>query len=142
MAKLTKKQELFCLEYLTDFNATQAAIRAGYRSKTARQIGAENLSKPAINERIKQLVKERESQLICNADEALKMVTKIIRGEMYDEVFRMNTDGEQVHDELRASTRDRLKAAEIILKINGMFEKNVNLTVETPVFSGEEDIAD
>lgn len=142
MAKLTKKQELFCLEYLTDFNATQAAIRAGYRSKTARQIGAENLSKPAINERIKQLVKERESQLICNADEALKMVTQIIRGEMYDEVFRMNADGEQVHDELRASTRDRLKAAEIILKINGMFEKNVNLTVETPVFSGEEDIAD
>lgn len=30
MADLTPKQQLFCLEYIKDFNATQAAIRAGY----------------------------------------------------------------------------------------------------------------
>lgn len=32
MAKLTAKQKAFCEEYLIDLNATQAAIRAGYKS--------------------------------------------------------------------------------------------------------------
>jgi phage terminase small subunit len=35
-------------EYAIDFNATQAAIRAGYSPKTAYSIGAENLTKPEI----------------------------------------------------------------------------------------------
>ena len=37
--KLTTKQEMFCREYIIDFNATQAAIRAGYSKKTADQSG-------------------------------------------------------------------------------------------------------
>ena len=45
---LTPKQRRFVDEYLIDLNATQAAIRAGYKKNTARQIGSENLSKPAI----------------------------------------------------------------------------------------------
>lgn len=48
-----KKQDLFCLEYLKDFNATQAAIRAGYSKRTAYSIGHENLSKPEIQVKIK-----------------------------------------------------------------------------------------
>ena len=50
--KLTAKQEKFCLEYLIDLNATQAAIRAGYSKKTSFTIGHENLKKPYIAERI------------------------------------------------------------------------------------------
>lgn len=50
--KLTDKQERFCYEYCIDFNATQAAIRAGYSEKTAFTIGSENLRKPYIKERI------------------------------------------------------------------------------------------
>ncbi len=41
--QLTPKEQLFVVEYLKDFNATQAAIRAGYSKKTACAIGAENL---------------------------------------------------------------------------------------------------
>jgi len=48
--KLTEKQKRFCLEYLIDFNATQAAVRAGYSKKTSKQIGSENLSKPVLQE--------------------------------------------------------------------------------------------
>lgn len=46
--KLEPKQLRFVEEYLIDLNATQAAIRAGYSRDSARQIGAENLSKPYI----------------------------------------------------------------------------------------------
>ncbi|HVA57287.1 MAG TPA: terminase small subunit [Gemmatimonadaceae bacterium] len=45
---LTAKQGRFVDEYLIDLNATQAAIRAGYSERTARFIGAENLTKPNI----------------------------------------------------------------------------------------------
>ena len=55
IGRLTEKQELFCLEYIKDLNATQAAIRAGYKKKNARIIGCENLSKPNIKKRIDEL---------------------------------------------------------------------------------------
>lgn len=37
---LTPRQQRFVQEYLTDLNATQAAVRAGFSAKTAGQIGA------------------------------------------------------------------------------------------------------
>ena len=49
---LTPKQERFVEEYLTDLNATQAAIRAGYSEESARSIGCENLTKPDIQDAI------------------------------------------------------------------------------------------
>ena len=45
---LTPKQQRFVEEYGVDFNATQAAIRAGYSPSTAYSIGSENLRKPEI----------------------------------------------------------------------------------------------
>lgn len=55
---LEPKQELFVTEYLKDRNATQAAIRAGYSKKTARQMGGENLTKPAIRDEINRRIEE------------------------------------------------------------------------------------
>ncbi len=45
---LTSKQARFVEEYLIDLNATQAAIRAGYSPRCAKEIGYENLIKPHI----------------------------------------------------------------------------------------------
>lgn len=72
VAKLTAKQQLFCDEYLVDLNATQAAIRAGYSAKTARVIGTENLSKPAVREYIDKRMAEKEEKLIAKQDEVMK----------------------------------------------------------------------
>jgi len=69
--KLTDKQELFCLEYLKDLNATQAAIRAGYSEDTARQTGYENLTKPYILERVQQHMSERVKRVEIDADYVL-----------------------------------------------------------------------
>ena len=53
---LNVTQRRFCIEYLRDFNATQAAIRAGYSKKTAYAIGEENLKKPEIQNEISKQV--------------------------------------------------------------------------------------
>lgn len=38
---LTDKQGMFCREYLTNLNATQAGIRAGYSAKTTNRTASE-----------------------------------------------------------------------------------------------------
>jgi len=57
---LTPKQERFALEWLVDFNATQAAIRAGYSPRTANEQGAALLAKPSIHA----LVQRKRQQLM------------------------------------------------------------------------------
>ena len=74
---LTAKQEAFCQEYLKDFNATQAAVRAGYSEDTSRQIGSENLSKPSIADYIKQLNTDRKERVEIDADWVLKQAVKV-----------------------------------------------------------------
>jgi phage terminase small subunit len=71
-AKLTPKQEMFCLEYLKDLNATQAAIRAGYSEKTATSVGSENLRKPDINAKIQELFNKRAERILVDADWVLR----------------------------------------------------------------------
>lgn len=46
--KLTAKQRRFVGEYLVDLNATQAAIRAGYSKRTAKEQGYRLLTKVHI----------------------------------------------------------------------------------------------
>lgn len=45
---LNEKQQRFCNEYLIDFNATQAAIRAGYSQQSAYSQAHDLLKKPEI----------------------------------------------------------------------------------------------
>jgi Terminase small subunit len=53
---------------LTDLNATQAAIRAGYSERTSQQIGTENLSKPVIRDEIERSLKNGSSGTAVEAD--------------------------------------------------------------------------
>lgn len=68
---MRNKQRAFIEEYLKDFNATQAAIRAGYSERSAYSIGQENLKKPEIAEAIQ----ARLNELQMGADEALKLLS-------------------------------------------------------------------
>lgn len=80
MRKLTDKQQVFINEYLKTWNATEAARRAGYSEKTARQMGAENLSKPYISAEIAKRIQEQTMR----ADEALVRLSKQARSSFAD----------------------------------------------------------
>ena len=75
---LSTKQRVFVYEYLRDFNATQAALRAGYSPKTAYSIGQENLKKPEIAE----LIKAEVDQRAMGANEILIGLTEQARGDL------------------------------------------------------------
>lgn len=77
---MTAKQTRFCDEYLIDFNATQAAIRAGYSKHTAYSIGSENLKKPQI----KELIDKRLEELSLSAKEVTKLISDIAKSSLND----------------------------------------------------------
>lgn len=74
---LTDKQEKFCQEYTIDFNATRAAISAGYSVDTARSIGSENLSKPDIQARIQEIRRIDAERLNLTRERILSEYAKI-----------------------------------------------------------------
>ena len=79
---LTSKQKAFIDEYFKDFNATQAALRAGYSPKTAYSIGHENLSKPEIATEIDRMIQEQ----VMSRDEALTRLSRMARFDISDYV--------------------------------------------------------
>ena len=68
---------MFCKEYLVDLNATQAAIRAGYKLNSAYSTGQENLSKPVIAEKIRILFDARAEKVELNAEWVLQQMKDI-----------------------------------------------------------------
>ena len=72
VAKLTRKNAIFCDEYLIDLNGTQAAIRAGYSPHTAGSIANELLKKPEIRARIDTAMAERSRRTGITADRVLR----------------------------------------------------------------------
>ena len=105
MRELNDKQAAFVREYLVDFNATQAAIRAGYSAKTAGQIGHELLKKPEVQQRLREFQQK--------AAEKTETEAEWIRRRLKEEA----TDFTEF-----ASQSARVRALELLGKINGVFE--------------------
>jgi len=119
MAKLTAKQQRFCDEYLIDLNATQAAIRAGYSEKTAKQIANENMTKPYLREYIDKRLAEKDKELIADQDEILKYLTAVMRGTETDEQCVVDLEGGVSKIPVRKQV-NQLKAAEMLAKRYGL----------------------
>lgn len=99
--KLTPKQIRFVDEYMVDFNATQAAIRAGYKAKTAHVIGAENLRKPKIAEEIARRQKDLQKRTEVSQDRVVKELARIAFANIADYLHvetqtRTKDDGTEV----------------------------------------------
>lgn len=134
MAMMTAKQKRFCDEYLIDLNATQAAIRAGYSEKNARNIASENLAKPNIREYIDERMAEKEKELIADQNEVLKYLTSVLRGESQSTEIVVEGVGEGCSEartiQKEPSEKDRLKAAELLGKRYGLYTDRVEADVD------------
>lgn len=151
MAKLTPKQKAFCEEYLIDLNATQAAIRAGYKSSTAKEIGCENLTKPNIRMYIDKAIAERSRRTGINQDRVIRELARIAfvnandvidideatlkQGATEDDTAAIASvkvktiptkDGEGTEREIKLT--DKLKALELLGKHLGMFKDKLEVS--------------
>ena len=134
---LTEKQKRFADEYLIDLNATQAAIRAGYAKRSARQAGASNMKRPAVRELIDRRMAEKERELIAEQDEILRFLTEVLRGTATGEEVVVEGSGNGVSEarvlEKLPGLRDKLEAAKLLGKRYGIYSEGVDLKGQVPV---------
>lgn len=152
MARLTRKQQRFVEEYLIDLNAAQAAIRAGYSAKTAKEIGYELLTKPHVRARVDEALAERSRRTGINQDRVVRELARIAFVNAID-VINMDEAtivadataddtaaiaavrvkhipgeyGDGVEREIRLA--DKLKALELLGKHLGMFTDRLAVDV-------------
>lgn len=140
---MNAKQRRFCDEYLIDCNATQAAIRAGYSKKTAKQIGQENLTKPDLKSYIDEQLEILHNQKTADAQEVLEYLTSVMRGEHTEQTLKLVGEGVQTITEIDVAAKERLKAAELIGKRYGIWKDNVDVKGAIPtVLTGSDELED
>lgn len=143
MNTLTPRQQKFCDEYLISGNATDAAIKAGYSRKTAKQTGSENLAKPDLRAYIDEQLAKIHSAKIADAEEVMKYLTSVMRGEHTEQVLKLVGEGVQTVTDIDVSAKERLKAAELIGKRYGLFTDKVGLEGVVPVIiTGDDQLED
>lgn len=111
--KLTVKQRKFADEYMISGNATEAAIKAGYKKKSAYSIAGQNLKKHEIIQYITERQKKIESKKIAQQKEIFEYLSSVMRGEQTETV--MTADGPV---ETPVSVKDRINAAKELLRRN------------------------
>lgn len=123
--EITPKQEKFCLEYLKDFNGTQAAIRAGYSKKTANEQAVRLLAKVSIQNYIKEINSKVEKSSIMDIQEIQERLTAMARGEIQEEVIVVTGDGDGYSSaqvmKKQIGAKDQAKALELLGKANSLF---------------------
>lgn len=153
---LTNKQAAFLSEYLIDFNATQAAIRAGYSSRSATQIGQRLLLKDDISAEIKRFLAEKTMK----SEEILQELADIARGDMGDfldissmtwqvdlakakelgltklikkvkqrtNITQRKDGDEEENTQIEIELADKLRALELLAKMSGMLSDKTEIT--------------
>ena len=118
--KLTNKQELFCREYIIDFNATQAYIRAGYKAKNENTAGVQAnklLRNTKIVKYIEELKRKREEKLDINAQYVLEQAVEVLHIAMGREAHKSSyTKGNEVKkvDVFKTNLREANNALKLI----------------------------
>lgn len=74
---LNRRQIMFVLEYLTDLNATQAAIRAGYSERTAYAIGHKLLKNAEVKSAIENAMSRRAKRTEITADAVIQELAAV-----------------------------------------------------------------
>ena len=118
---LTRKQNLFCQEYLVDLNASKAAVRAAYSAKTASRIVPELLGKTWVAARIQALMNARAKRIERKADDVLKDL-QLVKTDAMKQVI--DKDG----NSLMANHAGALKALELEGRHLKMFTDKMEVT--------------
>lgn len=107
MAKeLNERQIRFCEYYVLTCNAADSVRKAGYKCKNPAAYGYRLLQNPLIQAHLDKTLAEAADQRIAQANEIVEFYTRLMRGNF---------------DEFDIKLADRIKAADALAKIFGLF---------------------
>jgi phage terminase small subunit len=144
-------QRQFVREYIVDFNATQAAARAGYSAKTAYERGSDLLKKPEIQKAVAAEIEARSDRTGITQDWVVQRLAELASADIADYMewddksatFKpkedlppgatksilsikssKNVDGSS---RLEMKMTDKLKALEMLARHTGAFNDSVTV---------------
>ena len=109
---MNPKRRRFCEEYAVDLNGAQAAIRAGYSPKTAKEQACRLLTNVHVRERVDRLIAEGRKRLDISLDSLTEMLVD---------------DRKLAHDNKQAGAA--VSATEKIAKIHGYMKERIAVDV-------------
>lgn len=132
--KLNARQKSFCEFYVASGNATESAIKAGYKEKYAGVNADKLLKNTNISKYIKEITEEHTNNRIAKAEEILEFLTATLRGEVTEEVV-VGGFGKSATEKISKNVdlKDRLKAAELLGKRYRLFTDKVEVEGVVPV---------
>lgn len=132
--KLNARQKSFCEFYVASGNATESAIKAGYKEKYAGVNADKLLKNTNISKYIRKITEEHTNNRIAKAEEILEFLTATLRGEVTEEVV-VGGFGKSATEKIikNVDLKDRLKAAELLGKRYRLFTDKVEVDGVVPV---------
>ena len=109
--KLNARQKSFCEFYVASGNATESAIKAGYSEKYTNKNVSKIRQNTAVQEYIKELQEKAKESRILTAREKREWLSEVIK------------NGNE-------KLQDRLKALDILNKMDGDYVEKVQLSGE------------
>lgn len=138
---LTKKQEIFCIEYSKTGNIIESVRVAGFSAPTNKRAsitGTRLLSNPNVKKKLAEISARVEDEAIADIVEIKRRLTAILRQETEEEILM--TEGvekgvtQTVRYKKKADVRSAAKAAELLAKMAGAFQdQQVNVGVQVQV---------
>ena len=134
---LNPRQKAFVDAYCQCPNGSQAAIKAGYSVKTAGSQANWLLKNPKVQAALSTRMKAMQDKSIADTKEILQYMTSVMRGEQSDIVVMNIGKGAGVTAAEKVSTKvaekERLKAAEMLAKVNGLFRQELEISGALPI---------
>lgn len=129
---LNPRQEKFCIEYQRTGNATQAYKKVYGVDDSAAQAAASRLLASAdVQKYLRKLSEQTESESIADRQELQETATAILRGQIKS--VALDRNGDLI--ELPTALKDRLKAIELLAKLQGLFvsKQELEITNTAPI---------
>lgn len=149
IALLNPKQEAFCLHYAKTGNATESYKKAGYVCKNDNTVAAcavRLLNQAKVKARLAELAEMAASEKIANIAEIQQRLTAILRGEVQEDQIVVEGCGDGISEARNmyreVQMKDRLKAGELLAKMQGGFDTKLQVEVTVPVFGGDDGLED
>ena len=154
---LNEQEKKFAYEYIkNECVASKAALMAGYAESTAKYAKewlTETLKnstskrhlpfKKELVEYIQSLGAEKEKNRIAEVKEIKEFFSSVFRGQEKETVLRMVGIGCQDTIEIPVDLKTRLRAAELLGKMQGAFRDKVDVSGAIPVvISGDDKLED
>lgn len=146
---MTEKQKLFADEYLIDLNATRAYLAAYPNVKNkevARRAGSRLLTFVDVQAYIDERLDKIHNEKTADAQEVIEYLTSVLRGESMSDEIVVEGTGEGCSEarivRKAPNENNKLKAAELLGKRYGLFTDKQQVTVQVPIFEGDDELED